>query len=240
MLILAIDSSATTATVSLLENDKPIASAHIYERLTHSEKLLPMVDSLLNFIQKSINDVDLIAVTSGPGSFTGVRIGVSCVKGLAYSGNIPVAPISTLEAIAYNLRLYEPTITNEVIVCPCMDARRNELYNAVFSYDGISFKRLSEDRAISTQELESQLLGYEKKVFVLGDGGRKFYEYLKEKNSSLDFSSVPESLCMQNSQSVGYLGYQAYFDGKTTDASGLVCTYLRPSQAERNIKEDKK
>lgn len=239
MLILALDSSATTATVSLLENGAPIASSHIYDKLTHSEKILPMIDSLLTFVQKSIDDVDLISVSSGPGSFTGVRIGVSCVKGLAYSRNIPISPVSTLEALAYNLRLFEPCNGDEVIVCPCMDARRNELYNALFTYDGNEFRRITDDRAISCEALEEELLSLGKKVYLLGDGGRKMHGHLKEINSSLDFFAVPNALCMQNAESVGRLGYQYYLEGKTTDSAGLVCTYLRPSQAERNLKEDK-
>lgn len=239
MLILALDSSATTATVSLLENGVPIASSHIYDKLTHSEKLLPMIDSLLTFVQKSIDDVDLISVSAGPGSFTGVRIGVSCVKGLAYSRNIPISSVSTLEALAYNCRLFDLYNGDEVILCPCMDARRNELYNALFSYNGSEFKRLTEDRAISCEDLEQELSKFNNKIYLLGDGGRKMHSYLNGVSSSLDFSAVPDALCMQNAESVGYLGYQYFLDGKTTDAAGLVCTYLRPSQAERNLKEDK-
>lgn len=239
MLILALDSSATTATVSLLEDGEPIAVSHIYDKLTHSEKLLPMIDSLLSFVQKTIDDVDLISVSAGPGSFTGVRIGVSCVKGLAYSKNIPISAVSTLEALAYNCRLFDVCDGDEVIVCPCMDARRNELYNALFSYNGKEFKRVTNDRAISCEDLESELLTLGKKVYLLGDGGRKMHAYLKTVDSFLDFSAVPNALCMQNAESVGYIGYQYYLDGKITDAAGLVCTYLRPSQAERNLKEDK-
>ncbi len=240
MLILALDSSATTATVSLLEDGLPIASSHIYDKLTHSEKLLPMVDSLLNFVQKSLDEVDLISISSGPGSFTGVRIGVSCVKGLAYSKNIPITAVSTLEALAYNCRLFEDYDGEEVILCPCMDARRNELYNALFSYNGKEIVRVTDDRAISCEDLEQQLNALGRKIYILGDGGRKMHAYLKSVNSSLNFSAVPNALCMQNAESVGYLGYQYYLEGKTTDAAGLVCTYLRPSQAERNLKEDKK
>ena len=238
MLILALDSSATTATVSLLEDGVPVASSHIYDKLTHSEKLLPMIDSLLNFIQKSIDDVDLISVSSGPGSFTGIRIGVSCVKGLSFTKNIPIAPVSTLEALAYNVRLFAEYSGEETVICPCMDARRNELYNALFSYDGCEFKRITPDRAIGCEALEEELLAMNKRVLLLGDGGRKMHAYLKGINSDINYSAVPVSLCMQNAESVGYLGYLKHQNGETTDANGLVCTYLRPSQAERNIKEE--
>lgn len=239
MLILALDSSATTATVSLLENGVPVASSHIYDKLTHSEKLLPMIDSLLNFIHKKAEEIDLITLSAGPGSFTGVRIGVSCAKGLAFSKNIPIVPVSTLEALAYNVRMFFEKEGESVIVCPCMDARRNELYNAVFEYDGMEFKRLCDDRAISCEELEKELLTYGKKTVLLGDGGRKMYEYMNSVDSQARFFASPSSLCMQNAESVGYLGYKYYLEGKTVDAEKLVCTYLRQSQAERNLKEDK-
>jgi tRNA threonylcarbamoyladenosine biosynthesis protein TsaB len=239
MLILALDSSATTATVSLLEDGVAVASANIYDKLTHSEKLLPMVDSLLEFIQKKISDVDLIAISSGPGSFTGVRIGVSCVKGLSLLNNIPIVPVSTLEALAYNCRLFSECETDSFVVCPCMDARRNELYNALFEYNGVKFKRLTEDRAISCEQLEKELLEYNKKIVLLGDGGLKMFNYLKENNSSLDYQPAVFTARMQNAESVGYLGNKYFNEGKTVTASELVCTYLRPSQAERNLKEEK-
>ena len=239
MLILALDSSATTATVSVLDNGVPVASSHIYDKLTHSEKLLPMIDSLLNFIHKTAEDVDLIALSAGPGSFTGVRIGVSCAKGLSFSRDIPIAPVSTLEALAYNMRLFSKKSSEKLIVCPCMDARRNELYNAVFEYDGDVFTRLTDDRAISCEALEAELCTYNKRVVLLGDGGRKMYDYMTSTGSRVDFYASPSSLCMQNAESVGYLGLKCYNEGKIVNSNDLVCTYLRQSQAERNLKECK-
>ena len=165
MLILAFDSSATTASVALLEDGVTIASSHVYNKLTHSEKLLPMIDSVLGFVGKTMDEVSLISVSSGPGSFTGVRIGVSCAKGLSFAKNIPVAGVSTLEALAENVRLFSPcTIMEEIYVCACMDARRNELYNAVFSYDGKEIKRVTQDRAISCEKLEEELCSFGKRV----------------------------------------------------------------------------
>ena len=198
-----------------------------------------MIDHLLSFVHKRVEDIGLFALSAGPGSFTGVRIGVSCVKGLAFNNNIPIAPVSTLEALAYNLRTYFDKECDSFIVCPCMDARRNELYNALFEYDGTDFKRLCKDRAISCEELEGELCGYNKTIFLLGDGGRKMYEYMNSVNSNALFFSSPSSICMQNAESVGYLGYKCYLEGNTVDADNLVCTYLRQSQAERNLKEDK-
>ncbi len=240
MLILALDSSATTASAALLEDGLPIASTHVYNKLTHSEKLLPMVNSLFSFVGKTIDDVSLISVSAGPGSFTGIRIGVSCAKGLAFVKNIPIAGVSTLEALAENVRLFLQHKKEEVLVCACMDARRNELYNALFSYDGESVVRISDDRAISCEALETELLNFDKKVLLLGDGARKMYDFLKEKNSCVNYEPVPASVCMQNAESVGQLGYKYFLEDKITDAEGLVCTYLRQSQAERNLKEENK
>ncbi len=236
MLILAFDTSAKTASVALLENDIPIASSNVYGKLTHSENLLPMIDSLFKFVGKSVDDVELIALSAGPGSFTGVRIGVSCAKGLAYSANTPIAPVSTLEALSYNLSFCIKTEFNDVIVCPCMDARRNELYNALFSYNGNSFNRLTPDRAISCENLADELKSFDKKVFLLGDGAFKMHTYLETVEQGIDCYTVPDIICMQNAQSVGKLGYLAYVNGNCVNAENLVCTYLRPSQAERNLK----
>ncbi len=239
MLILAFDTSATTASVALLEDGKSIASSHVYNRLTHSEKLLPMIDSLLSSVGKSIADVELICVSSGPGSFTGIRIGVSCAKGLSFSSSIPISPVSTLEALADNVRLFADFDKEEVLVCPCMDARRNELYNGVFSYDGKTVTRVTPDRAISCEALEAELLSLGKRVLLLGDGAEKMRAFLSDKKTDVKYEPVPIVMCMQNAESVGRVGYKYFLENKSVDAGGLTCTYLRQSQAERTFKEDK-
>lgn len=236
MLILALDTSATTATVALLEDGVSVGAFHIYNKLTHSEKLLPMIDSLLTFVKKTIDDINLIAVSSGPGSFTGVRIGVSCVKGLALSRDIPIASVSTLEALANNFLLFAPKKMKRVIICPCMDARRDELYSAIFSFDGEKVERLSGDMAVSCQDLSSKLSEYDASVYLLGDGGEKMYKFLDEEKPAFKFYSVPTVMCMQNAQSVGMVGYKKFLQNETVTAEKLVCTYLRQSQAERNYK----
>ncbi len=236
MLILALDTSATTATVALLEDGVSVGAFHIYNKLTHSEKLLPMIDALLSFVKKTIDDIDLIAVCSGPGSFTGVRIGVSCVKGLAFSKNIPIASVSTLEALAHNFLLFAPQKDERVIICPCMDARRDELYSAIFSFDGENIVRLCDDMAISCEDLLLKLQQDGAKVYLLGDGGEKMYKFLERTAPSFKFSSVPDIMCMQNAQSVGAVGYKKFLENDTVTAESLACSYLRQSQAERNYK----
>ena len=239
MLNLALDTTATTATVALLENDEAVASFHINKELKHSETLLPMIDAVLNFVQKSIDEVELISISAGPGSFTGVRIGVSCAKGLSYDKNIPIASVSTLEALAENVRGFRNFEKEEVILCPSMDARRDELYNALFLFNGSEIKRITPDRAISCDDLQKELLSYNKTVYILGDGGRKLYDYLKDSNSGVQFYPVPKSICMQNAESVGRVGYHKYKEGGLINAEKLSCVYLRASQAERNLKEEK-
>ena len=160
-MILSLDSSAVTASVALTDGDKVIKSEFVNSGLTHSETLIPMVIRVMD--GHSYDELDGIAITAGPGSFTGVRIGVATVKGLAFNDNIPCYSVSTLEAIAYNF-------TDEnAVVCAVMDARRMQFYNAIFSVkDGVVL-RICDDRAISIDDLRKELSSYDK-VIVAGDG----------------------------------------------------------------------
>ena len=176
MIILAIDTTAITASVALLDEECVIASFDVHNKLTHSEKLLPMIDDLLSNSGYTVDDVDIIAVSRGPGSFTGVRIGVATAKGLAYQRNLPLVGVSALESMAESFAFITAQDFESVILSPSMDARRNELYNALFEYDGRSVKRLTEDRPISCEELVEELEKYGKKVFINGDGAEKLYK----------------------------------------------------------------
>ena len=147
MLILAFETTAKAGSVALLEDGKLLAESYQNTGLTHSQTLMVMAEDMLKQAGKTVADVTAVAVAEGPGSFTGVRIGVAAAKGFAWGGQIPCCGVSTLEAMARTLGVYEGH------VCACMDARRNQVYNAVFLAEGGRLERVSEDRAIALAEL---------------------------------------------------------------------------------------
>jgi len=226
MKVLALDSTAKTASVCICESEQLISVYSVNAGLNHSETLLPMVENALKTAQMTINDIEMLAISVGPGSFTGVRIGVSLVKGLAFGKNIPCVGVSTLEALSYNLKGFKG------YVVPVMDARRDQVYNAIFYSDGADIKRLTEDRAISLSELDAELLkiNVEKKdVYFCGDG------YSKAEELSSFGRETPVILREQNAYSVAQIALKKYgsgMSGEYTD-SELVPVYLRLPQAER-------
>lgn len=240
MIILSMDTTAITASVALLDDENVISSFSVHNKLTHSEKILPMIDDMLENSGYAIDDVELIGVSEGPGSFTGVRIGVSTAKGLAYFKDLPIVGVSALEALAYNFQLLSTVeLDSPILISPSMDARRNELYNALFSYDGKTLKRLTEDRPISCEELEEELKGKRGRLFINGDGARKLYDHLI--STITDVEPILAGVCQlyQNAVSVGKLAYRDHLCGKDKDSTKIAPLYLRTSQAERvNNKEN--
>ncbi len=216
-MLLSVDSSAVTASVALTDNKKIIRNEFVNSGLTYSETLLPMVKRVMG--DASFSDIDAIAVTAGPGSFTGVRIGVAMVKGLAFSHNIPCYGISTLEAIAYNFE--------NGIICAVMDARRMQFYNALFSVTDGSAERLTPDRAISIEDLREELNSY-KEVIIAGDGARLCFDGIELDNCRL----ADEDRIYQNAVSVA----KAVENKKPVSPDMLMPVYLRQSQAERELK----
>lgn len=227
MKILALESSALVASVAITEDDKLLASTTLDNGHTHSETLLPMTEHLLDFCGLELSDIDLFAVTTGPGSFTGVRIGVSLLKGLAFGRNKPCAAISSLEALAYNL---EGCVG---LLCPVMDARRSQLYNALFYSDGKQITRLTPDRLIPADELLDELEQYTENcemIYVNGEGASIL---LDENENALPLVEPALSVRRQSAASVAKLALVKYQAGETCSDSELLPTYLRPSQAER-------
>jgi tRNA threonylcarbamoyladenosine biosynthesis protein TsaB len=230
MKILAVDTSALTLSVALTEDKKPVAQTTLNTGHTHSETLLPALERLMDFASWKVSDIDLFAVSEGPGSFTGVRIGVSFVKGLAFGGKKCVG-VSTLEALAYNLLGFKG------IISPVMDARRGQFYNALFVSDGKNLTRLSEDRAISAEDLEKELEKYsDTSVYLCGDG----YEIARKMLKNENIEDTPEALLKQNAYSVAVVALKEYEKGNATDDSTLSPTYLRVPQAERERLEREK
>ncbi len=222
-MILSIDSSAVTASAALTDGDKVIRSEFVNKGLTHSETLLPMIKRVMGDVAYS--ELEAIAITAGPGSFTGVRIGVATAKGLAFKFSTPCIPVSTLEAIAYNF------VNENAVICAVMDARRMQFYNALFKVENGRIERLTPDRAISLEDLQKELRQYED-VIIAGDGAR-----LCADNIGLDNCRIAdEESVYQNAVSLA----KAAEKNKKIPPEKLMPVYLRQSQAERELKLKKK
>ena len=223
MKILSIDSSALVASVALCEDERLLAEYTLNNGNTHSETLLPMVESVLKGFDISPADIDLFAVSAGPGSFTGVRIGAATVKGLAFASGKSCVEVSTLEAIAYNLRMHKG------LICPVMNARRAQVYTALFRSDGRTLTRLMPDSAIAIAELDSLLAAYGEEVCLCGDG----YDITEKGFSATPLRYVPDRLRLQSAASVAGVALEKYRMGEICSDAELGVNYLRPSQAER-------
>ena len=225
MKILALETSAKSVSAAVVENGAVLASSYQNTGLTHSRTLMPLVDGMLKAADLKLEQMELIAVAQGPGSFTGLRIGVSAAKGLAWAKELPCCGVSTLLAMAQNLRHMDG-----IIVC-AMDARRNQVYNAVFRAENGQLMRLTEDRAVSLAELAEELKNTEGAKFVVGDGAKLCYTYLTQQG--IPCRMAPAALVMQNAVGVGLAAEELAAEGKTVSAQELVPVYLRLSQAER-------
>ena len=225
MKILAFDGTAKAASVAVCENEKPIATYTVDNGLTQSELLLPMAENLLSSLKLDFSDIDIFATSVGPGSFTGVRIGVSLIKGLAFGRKAPCVAVSTLEALAENLAPLRG------ILVPCMDARRNQVYSATFRCSDAGLERLTEDRAIALDELAEELLKFDGPIYLSGDGYAVTKKALTAKGVKL--SDTPELLILESAVSVAKVAYRKYEAGEYVTDSELSPTYLRLPQAER-------
>ena len=223
MKILAFDSTSLTASVAVCEDDKLLGQITLNNGNTHSETLLPMAEQLFRMLSLTADDIELFACSSGPGSFTGVRIGAATVKGLAFGSGKPCVGVSTLEALAYNLRGYKG------IICPVMNARRSQVYTAIFESDGKNIKRVSEDMAIAASELDLKLFELGADVYLVGDG----IEVALSCFEKTTVCATPEELRYQSAYSVAQVALKEYKEGRSVSDKELVATYLRLSQAER-------
>ena len=221
MITLGIDTTAVAASAALVKDGVLLSEFYTNIGLQHSRTLMPMVESLLSCCGISVKDIDRLAIAAGPGSFTGVRIGVAAVKGLALTHEIPCVGISTLEALANNLPV------TDGIICPVMDARCNQVYNALFRYKNGMLTRLCEDRAISVADLTEELKQLAQPVIWIGDGARLCYDQLNNTNGH---RLAPEHLRFQHAGSVALLSERVQ---ETCSAEQLSVSYLRPPQAVR-------
>ena len=226
MRLLAFETSAKAASVALFEDGKLLAEQYQNTGLTHSQTLLVMAQDMLKQCSLTAKDVEAVAVANGPGSFTGVRIGVAAAKGFAWGGELPIYGVSTLEAMARGLGIYEGYI------CCAMDARRSQVYNALFYVNQGAFSRVTPDRAIALEDLKKELKMLEKPIFLVGDGSILCYNTLSEDVPSLILP--PEERMHQRAVGVGLA---ALAQGKPDDPATLTPEYLRLSQAERERNE---
>ena len=224
--MLSIDSSGKTAAVAVTEDGQLIAQSFTDSGLTHSQTLLPLADSVLRLANTDISDIDEFALTVGPGSFTGLRIGAALVMGLA--GQRPCRPVSTLEALSYNLA------DDSCVILPVMDARRQQVYTAVFQSDGKSIKRLEADAALPMEAVLERARDYAKnnRVCILGDGA-----YLFERAADIPGVFFPQGKLMFT-QGMGVA--RAAENAPAVKRSEIRLEYLRMSQAERELKEKQK
>ncbi len=226
MKILAIDSSAVSASCAVTDNGKLIAQSFVNIGLTHSQTLMPMIESTVKQAGITLADIELIAVSAGPGSFTGVRIGVSSAKGIAFTSDIRCAGVSTLEAIARTAQI------NDGIVCAVMDARCQQVYNALFRYSGGVLERLCEDRALAISELEEELKGFDEPIMLAGDGAVVCSNAMSTEKIYL----APENVRMQSAYGVAMAAMHGG-DESFVSANDLQPVYLRVPQAERELKK---
>ena len=227
MTIIAIDSSAKAASVCIANEEKIIGEFFINTSLTHSQTLMPMLEQLLKNTGMSVEQIGAVAVNAGPGSFTGVRIGVAAAKGLAFPKDLPCISVSTLESMAYNL------LDCDCIVCAVMDARCSQVYNAMFKIKGNIAERLTEDRALSLSDLLLDIKNYDEKVLLVGDGAEISYEFLK--NCASNVFLAPQNKRVQTASSVALSALKMLAEDKTVSAGELMPVYLRLPQAQREL-----
>lgn len=230
MKILAVDCSAGPASSAIFEEGKVLASGFCNVKITHSETLMPMIKNTLSSALLTLNDIDAFAVNYGPGSFTGIRIGISAIKGLALAEDKPCAQVSTLESIAALFGNFKG------VVCAVMDARCNQVYNALFQIENGKATRLCEDRAVAVSDVINELGAMDKDIIIAGDGANLFKDFALQ-NPNVQIALEP--LLYQNAVGTAKVAYEKIKNGETISSNELTPLYLRLPQAERELKSRK-
>lgn len=230
MKILGLDSSGIVASVAVAEDDNLLAEYTVNYKKTHSQTLLPMLDTIAGMLELDLNTLDAIAIAAGPGSFTGLRIGSATAKGLGLALEKPIIAIPTTEALAYNL------FGNEGIICPLMDARRNQVYTGIYRYEGEALVTMEDRMAVDITKIAEKLNALGEPVIFLGDGVPVFREQLG-KLMEVPYRFAPAHLNKQRAGAVAALGMVYAAAGRMETAVEHKPDYLRMSQAERERKE---
>ena len=230
MKVLGIDSSGLVASAALLEEESILGDYSTNYKKTHSETLMPMIDTLLTQLGVERTAIDYVAVASGPGSFTGLRIGAATAKGICLALHVPLIPVPTLDAMAMNLWGAAD------LVCPMMDARRDQVYTGIYAFSEGRPVRKTEPGPLSLAEAAERLNGFGRKVLLLGDGADRFKEDLKNK-LTVDYDFAPAHLNRQRAGSVAVLGRLLALEGGAVSGESFAPSYYRLSQAERERKK---
>ncbi|MEN8904587.1 MAG: tRNA (adenosine(37)-N6)-threonylcarbamoyltransferase complex dimerization subunit type 1 TsaB [Clostridiales bacterium] len=236
MKLLAIDTSTSCAGICIYEDNKVLAELNINnDKKTHSQKLIPYINNLLKEFGFKVSDFDIFAVTTGPGSFTGLRIGITTVKIFSYIYKKPLVGVTTLDTMVYNYHF------SEKILCPIIDARNSQVYTSIYTNNG-HLDRITDYMAIHIDELIKILNNFNREIIFLGDGIDKHRDFLDKTIKSKCFFS-PANLKFQKSSSLATLAYEMYLRGEVSNSFKLEPFYLRKSQAERirdeRLKENK-
>ena len=233
MKLIALDSSGLVASVAVVEDDILIAEYSIQYKKTHSQTLLPMLDEVRNMIELDLQEVDAIAVASGPGSFTGLRIGSATAKGLSFAMEKPIVAVPTVDGLAYNF------YGTDKVVCPIMDARRSQVYTGIYEFlpkgEGYYLAIIKRQCAVSFDEIAQELNALGREVIFLGDGVPVFKERMKEV-VQVPYTLAPAHMNRQRAASIGALGSIYYAQGRAVSGAEYAPEYLRLSQAERQRK----
>lgn len=232
MKIIALDSSGLTASVAIMEEDNMIGEYTIHHKKTHSQTLLPMIDEVVRMTELDLNTIDGIAIAAGPGSFTGLRIGSATAKGLGQALDKPIIEVPTVEALAYNL------FEAKGLICPIMDARRNQVYTGVYQWHEGEFQVVCQQMAVGIEELIEIVSQFNQDVIFLGDGVPVFRDILLEK-LKIKPLFVPPHLLRQRAGAVAARGLEYLKNGIYVSSSEHKPEYLRLSQAERERLEKK-
>ncbi len=231
MKLLALDTSALVASAALLEDGICRGEVSLNHKLTHSQTIMPMIDQLLQWTGTAAEELDYIACAEGPGSFTGLRIGAATAKGLAHGLSIPIIPVPTLDALAYNIA------QNNRLICPIMDARRQQVYTAAYSWEKGVLRQLVPQAARSLEEMISICKASGRETIFVGDGVPVYQERLKQEDR---FYLAPANCCFQRAASVGALAEELQKRGQFVDGAEFTPIYLRKPQAERELEEKQK
>lgn len=228
MKLLAIESSGLTASAAIASDTALLAEYTVNFKKTHSQTLLPMIEEIVTMLALDLQELDAIAVSGGPGSFTGLRIGSATAKGLGLALKKPIIAVPTTQVIAANL------YGSDALLCPLMDARRNQVYTGLYHYHNNTFEIVADQMAVSVEELISKVNGLGEPVIYLGDGAEAFRELLSEK-TTVSFSFVPPHLSRQRAGALAARAAEFYKEGRFQTAAEHVPDYLRLSQAEREL-----
>ena len=226
MKLLTLESASLSASVCVTEDTRLLAQSFQNCGLTHSATLLPMVDHVMTASRLTLDEIDAVAVVTGPGSFTGVRIGVSTVKGIADGRGLPCIGVSSLAAAAWNVAL------RDGIICPVMDARRGQLYNALFSAERGVLTRLTPDRLILRDDLKKELISLGKSAVLVGDGAQMCYNEFSGSEVP-DVIPAPPGLVFPAAHGAAMEAHRLAQEGQLLTAAQLMPCYLRQPQAVR-------